>query len=109
MQGNLNLHLSSTSLTINGMDNLDATEILCNTVKCSIIANVTLQEMFYRLKPKNGSPLFLQLTQRPSGEVDAIIPNTPEAELKAEKINQQVAAWRLNYWTKSNPGGAAFY
>jgi hypothetical protein len=88
---------------------LDATEILCNTVKCSIIANVTLQEMFYHLKPENGSPLFLQLTQRPSGEVDAIIPNTPEAELKVEKINQQVAAWRLNYWTKSNPGGAAFY
>jgi hypothetical protein len=38
-----------------------------------------------------------------------VIPNTPEAELKAEKINQQVAAWCLNYWTESNPGGAAFY
>jgi hypothetical protein len=44
-----------------------------------------------------------------SGEVDAVIPNTPEAELKAEKINQQVAAWCLNYWTESNPGGASFY
>jgi hypothetical protein len=38
-----------------------------------------------------------------------MIPNTPEAELKAEKINQQVAAWCLNYWTESNPGGTAFY
>ncbi len=38
-----------------------------------------------------------------------MIPNTPEAELKAEKINQQVAAWCLNYWMESNPGGAAFY
>jgi hypothetical protein len=65
--------------------------------------------MLYRLKLKNGSQLFLQLTQHPSREVDTIIPNTPEAELKAEKINQQVAAWCLNYWTKSNPSGAAFY
>jgi hypothetical protein len=43
------------------------------------------------------------------GEVDAVIPKTPEAELKAEKINQQVAAWCLNYWTEPNPGGASFY
>jgi hypothetical protein len=47
--------------------------------------------MLYRLKLKNGSSLFLQLTRRPSGEVDAVIPNTLEAELKAERINQQVA------------------
>jgi hypothetical protein len=66
----------------------------------------TLQEM---LKLKNGSPLFLQLTQRPSGKVDAVIPNTPEAKLKVEKINLQVAAKCLNYWTELNPGGAAFY
>jgi hypothetical protein len=110
MQGHLNFHLSSTSLIlINRMDNLDAAEILCNKVNSSMIAKVTLREMFYHLRLKDGSPLFLQLTQRPSGEVDAVIPNTLEAELKAEKINQQVAAWCLNYWTKSNPGGAAFY
>jgi hypothetical protein len=63
----------------------------------------------HHLKLKNGPPLFFYLTQRPSGEVDAVISNIPEVELKAEKINQQVAAWCLNYWTKSNPGGAAFY
>jgi hypothetical protein len=40
---------------------------------------------------------------------DAVIPNTLEAELKAEKVNQQVAAWCLYYWTKSNPSGTAFY
>ncbi len=91
------------------INNLDATKILCNTANSSTIAKVTLQELLYRLRLKNGSPLFLQLTQRPLGEVDAVIPNTPEAELKAEKINQQVAAWCLNYWTESNPGGAAFY
>jgi hypothetical protein len=53
-----------------------------------MIAKDTLQEMLYHLKLENGSPLFLQLTQHPSGEVDAVIPNTPEVELKAEKINQ---------------------
>ena len=67
------------------------------------------QSYTYRLKLKNGSPMFLQLTQRPSGEDDAVIPNTPEAELKAEKIDQEVALWCLNYWTESIPGGAAFY
>ncbi len=109
MQGCLNFHLSSTSLTINRIDNLDATEILHNTVNSSTITKVTLREMLYHLKLENGSPLFLQLTQQPSGEVDALIPNTPEVELKAEKINQQVAAWCLNYWTESYPGGASFY
>ncbi len=32
MQGHLNFHLSSTLLVLNGIDNLDATEILCNMV-----------------------------------------------------------------------------
>jgi hypothetical protein len=43
--------------------------------------------MLYRIKMENGSPLFLQLSQRSSGEVDAVIPNTPEAKLMAEQIN----------------------
>jgi hypothetical protein len=109
MQGRLNFHLSSTLLVLNGINNLDATEILRNTATSSTIAKVTLWELLYRLCLKNGSPLFLQLTQCPLGEVDTVIPNTPEAELKAEKINQQVAAWCLNYWMESNPGGRAFY
>jgi hypothetical protein len=109
MQGHLNFHLSSTLLVLNGINNLNATEIFCNTANSSTIAKVTLWELLYPLRLENGYPLFLQLTQRPLGEVDAVIPNTPEAELKAEKINQQVAAWCLNYWTESNPGGAAFY
>ncbi len=109
MQGHLNFHLSSASLVLNGIDNLNAMEILRNTANSSTIAKVTLQELLYRLCLKKGSPLFLQLTQHPLGEVNAVIPNTPEAELKAEKINQQVAAWCLNYWMESNPGGAAFY
>jgi hypothetical protein len=87
MQGHLNFHLSSTSLVLNKINNLDVTEILRNTVNSSTIAKVTLREMLYWLKLENGSPLFLQLTQHPSGEVDAVIPNTPEAELKAERIN----------------------
>ncbi len=109
MQGHLNVHLSSTLLVLNRIDNLDVAEILHNTDNSSTIAKVTLCEMLYQLKLENGSLLFLQLTQRPSGEFDAIIPNTPEAELKAERINQQVGAWCINYWMESNPGGAAFY
>ncbi len=109
MQGHLNFHLSSTFLVLNGIDNLDTTEILCNTANSSTIAKVTLWELLYCLRLKSRSPLFLQLTQHPLGEVNAVILNSPEAELKAEKINQQVAAWCLNYWTEFNPGGVAFY
>ena len=109
MQGHLNYHLSSTSLVINGIDNLDATEVLRNTVSNAALTKVTLREMLYRIKLESGAPLFLQLTQRASGEVDAVIPNTPEAESKALRINHQVAAWCLNYWTDTNPGGKAFY
>jgi hypothetical protein len=65
--------------------------------------------MLYRLTLENGSPIFFQLSQRPSGEVDAIIPNTPEAEMKAERINHQVAAWCINYWKDTNPGGNLFF
>jgi hypothetical protein len=42
MQGHLNFHLISTSLVINGIDNLDATEILHNTVNSFTITKVTL-------------------------------------------------------------------
>jgi hypothetical protein len=65
--------------------------------------------MLYRLTLESGSPLFLQLSQRPSGEVDAVIPNTPEAETKAEQINHHVAAWCTYYWRDTNPGGSVFF
>ena len=65
--------------------------------------------MLYHLTLEGGSPLFLQLSQRPSGKVNAVIPNTPEAETKAERINHQVAAWCINYWKDTNPGGTSFF
>jgi hypothetical protein len=49
MQRHMNYHLSSTPPTINRIDNLDATEILRNTVNSSSIAKVTLQDMLYCL------------------------------------------------------------
>jgi hypothetical protein len=55
------------------------------------------------------SPLFLQLSQRSSGEVDAVIPNTQEAELMAKWINAQVLAWCHIYWKATNPGRERFY
>jgi hypothetical protein len=49
--------------------------------------------MLYCIHTESGTPLFLQLSQCRSEEVDAIIPNTPEAELMAKKLNVQIAAW----------------
>jgi hypothetical protein len=108
MQGHLKYHLSSTSLVINGIDNLDATEVLRNTIFNAALTKVTLQEMLYWIKLEIGAPLFLQLTQRASGEVDTVIPNTPEAELKALQINHQVMVWCLNYWADTNTIGLFF-
>ncbi len=83
MQGHLNFHLSSTSITINGIDHLDALEVLRNAANGRGITKVSLRDLLYHLTLEDGSPLFLQLSQRPSGKVDAVIPNTPEAEIKA--------------------------
>jgi hypothetical protein len=109
MQGHLNFHLSSTSITINGIDNLDVLEILHNTSSGTKITKVSFRDMLYRLMLESSSPLFLQLSQWPSGKVDALIPNTPEAEMKVECINHQVAAWCINYWKDTNPGGNSFF
>jgi hypothetical protein len=65
--------------------------------------------MLYKIKLSNNSPLFLQLSQRPSGEVDAVIPNTPKAENTAERINVQAAAWCRFYWKDTNKGGERFF
>jgi hypothetical protein len=62
MQGHLNFHLSSTSITINGIDNLDASEILRNTSSGKKITKVSLRDMLYHLTLETGSPLFLQLS-----------------------------------------------
>ncbi len=109
MQGHPNFHLSSTSITINGIDYLDASEVLCNATSGKRITKVSLRDMLYRLTLEGRSPLFLQLSQRPSGKVDAVIPNTPEVETKAERINHQVAAWCINYWKDTNPGRNSFF
>ena len=109
IQGHLNFHLSSTSITINGIDDLDASEIIRNPTTGSKIARVSLRDMLYKIHLANKSLLFLQLSQRPSREVDAVIPNTPEAENLAERINVQVAAWCHFYWKDTNKGGERFF
>jgi hypothetical protein len=53
--------------------------------------------------------LFLQLSQRLTGEVDAVIPNTPEAETMTEKMKVQIVAWCHYYWKDTNPGAEKFY
>jgi hypothetical protein len=65
--------------------------------------------MLYCIHTESGTPLFLQLSQRRSGEVDVIILNTPEAELMAKKLNLQIEAWCHFYWKSTNPGGKRFY
>jgi hypothetical protein len=109
VQGHLNFHLSSTSITTLGINNLDATEMLRNMGNGSKIACLSLQDLLYHIHLANKSPLFLQLSQHSTGKVDAIIPNTPEAELMAEKLNVQITAWCHFYWEPTNPGGEKFY
>jgi hypothetical protein len=64
--------------------------------------------MLYRIQLENKAPLFLQLSQQSSGEVNAVIPNTSRAEL-AERINVQIDTWCHFYWKETNPGSERFY
>jgi hypothetical protein len=63
----------------------------------------------YCIKLESKSPLFLQLSQCSTGEVDAVIPNTPKANLMAERMIVQIAAWCHYYWKETNPGADRFY
>jgi hypothetical protein len=109
IQGHLNIHLSSTSITLHGIVRLDALEILRNPADKKTLAKFTLRDLMYRIKLVLKALLFLQLSQRSTGEVDAIIPNTPEAETLAKQMNVQIAAWCHFYWKETNPGAEQFY
>jgi hypothetical protein len=56
-----------------------------------------------------NAPLFLQISQRSTGKVDAVIPNTPEAKTMAEQMKVQIPAWCHFYWRDTNPGAEKFY
>jgi hypothetical protein len=109
IQGHLNFQLSLTSITISRTDALDASKILQNPANMKPIQKLTLWDMLYQIKLNSNAPLFLQLSQHSTGEVDAIIPNTPKAKLMAERLNVQIAAWCFFYWKDTNPGADRFY
>ena len=109
IQGHLNFHLSSTSIMIHGIDSLDASEILRNVADRTAITKLTLRDLLYCIRLESKVPLFLQLSQRTTGKVDAVIPNTPEAETMAEKMKVQIAAWCHFYWQDTNTGAERFY
>ena len=56
-----------------------------------------------------NAPLFLQLSQCSTGEVDAVIPKTPEAKTMAEKMKVHIAAWCHFYWQDTNLRVEKFY
>ncbi len=87
---------------------LDASEHLRGSTGRSLV-RLTLCDLLYRITLESKAPLFLQLSQRPSGEVDTVIPNSPEAELLAERMNVQIAAWWHFYSKDTNPGAEKFY
>ncbi len=87
---------------------LDASEYLHNPVNGKSIVQLTLCNLLCRITLENKAPLFVQLSQCSSGEMDTIIPNTVKAELMAEKMNVQIAAWCHFYWKESDPGAERF-
>ncbi len=109
IQGHLNFHLSSTSITIHGIEIIDGSEVLRNAADKKAIAKLTLRDLLYRIRLESNAPLFLQLSQCSTGEVNAVIPNTPEAETMAEKMSIQIAAWCHFYWKDTNLGAEKFY
>jgi hypothetical protein len=49
IQGHLNFHLIFTCITINGINVLDASKILCNPADKKPIGKFTLQDLLYRI------------------------------------------------------------
>jgi hypothetical protein len=49
IQGHLNFHLSSTSITINGIDLLDASEVLRNAADRTAITKIMLLDLLYQI------------------------------------------------------------
>ncbi len=88
---------------------LDASEILSNPADKKTITKFTLCNLLYCIKLVSKAPLFLQLSQGSTGEVDTVIPNTLEAETMAELMNVQIAAWCHFYWKETNLGAKQFY
>jgi hypothetical protein len=84
-------------------------ELLTKPVNGRLIGCFSLWDLLYRIQLESKAPLFLQLSQRSSGEVDAVIPNTAEAEMMAERMNVQIAAWCHFYWRDTNTGADQFY
>jgi hypothetical protein len=84
-------------------------EVLRNAADRTAITKITLRDLLYHIRLESKAPLFLQLSQRTTGEVDAVIPNTPQAETMAEKMTVQIAAWCHFYWRDTNPGAERFY
>ncbi len=109
IQGHLIFHLRSNSITIHGIDTLDASKLLRNATDKKTIAKFTLWDLLYCIRLKSNAPLFLQLSQRSTREVDIMIPNTPEAKTLAKKMNVETAAWCHFYWKDTNPGAKKFY
>jgi hypothetical protein len=56
IQGHLNYHLSSTSITLNGIDMLDASKSLHNAANGKFIVQLTLCNLLYRITLENKAP-----------------------------------------------------
>jgi hypothetical protein len=98
-----------TSICINGFDTLDMSETLHNPANMKATGKLTLRDLLYQIKLDNNAPLFLQLSQRSTGEVNAVIPNTTKAELMAKRMNIQIPVWCFFYWKEKQPGAEQFY
>lgn len=99
INGHLSYHMSVTSVCIDGIEDINAIAVLTNPHNNAVIASKSVRDMLYRIKLQGGGPLFLQVYQRSNGDVEAVIPNTAEAETKGEMIKRNVAAFCTFLWT----------
>jgi hypothetical protein len=65
IQGHLNFYLSSTCITINGIDVLDTSELLCNPVNGKVIGRFTLRDIFTKFNWRTRHPLFTSSVNNP--------------------------------------------
>jgi hypothetical protein len=96
----VNFHASMTAVGFEGIWDLDKEVAIYNVINpLQIEGFVSLRTVMYsKLKLSDGHSLVAEMHQKQEmGDVEAVVPNMPEAETMVEMINKNVVAYLTHY------------
>ena len=96
----MNFHTNMTAVGFKGIWDLDKEVPIYNVINTfQIEAFMRLRTVMYsKLKLSDGHSLVAEMHQKQEmGDVEAVMPNTPESETMIETMNKNVVAYLTNY------------